>query len=257
MNKRMMKCFIVLIYVMLLACPNSVISDCWDIQEISSFAFKELDGATVLSFKDAVRCMPLSEVTVEIKNQTFTTDSNGYIVFPNKNIASIMDGSLQMTAKKNGYCTLTKDIRVMVGRIKDKRYLMTKRLPIGKARFVLQWGDKPRDLDLHLVGEDFHISYRNMKVAVQKARLDRDDVSSYGPETITLENIISSKKYDVYVHNYSGESSINDLAQVSVYKNGKLDNIVILPQTKKPYVKILEIRNHEVKYLNIGLNGIP
>jgi len=251
-----MKCIALCIYFILLACPNLVVSECWDMQEISSFAFKELDGSTVLSFKDAVSCTPLSNVFVDIENQSLKTDSNGYIVFPNKVIASMMDGSLRMVAKKDGYCTLKKDVRVMVGMIKDKRYLMTKRLPIGKARFVLQWGDKPRDLDLHLVGEDFHISYRNMKVAVQKARLDRDDVSSYGPETITLENIISSKKYDVYVHNYSGEVSINDQAQVSVYKNSKLDNVVILPQTTKPYVKILEIRNHEVQYLNIGQDQI-
>jgi hypothetical protein len=225
--------------------------------EISSFSFKELDGSTVFSFKDAVNCAPISDVLVDIENHSLKTDANGYVILPNTYIESLMDGTLHMTAKKKGYYTLKKNIRVMVGMIKDKRFLMSKRLPIGKARFVLQWGKRPRDLDLHLVGNDFHISYRNMKTAAQKAKLDIDDVDSYGPETITLDKIIASHRYDLYVHNYSGESRIDDQAQVSVYKDNQLDKIVILPHTQKRYIKILEIRNNNVRYLNIGVDKIP
>lgn len=244
-------------FMTVLSNPGKVISECWDVQEISSLAFKELDGEMVFSFKDAVNCSPVPDVQVELNNRKLTTDPNGYIRLPNEYFESIMDGTVKMTAKKNNYCTLQKDIRVMVGTVKDKRFVMSKRLPIGKARFVLQWGQKPRDLDLHLVGKDFHISYRNMKVAVQKARLDRDDTNSYGPETITLDKIILSNIYDVYVHNYSGESSIDDKAQVFVYKDNQLDKVITLPRTNKPYVKILEIRKRTIQYVNVDLDKIP
>jgi hypothetical protein len=257
MNNLLLKYVLLITYVFLLTSTGNVFSGCWDVQEISSFSFKELDGATVFSFKDAVTCAAISDVVVEIANHSFKTDVNGYVVLPNRYVESVMDGSLHMTAKKNGYCTFQKNVRVMVGTIKDKRFLMSKRLPIGKARFVLQWGKKPRDLDLHLVGNDFHISYRNMRTVAQKAMLDIDDVDSYGPETITLDKIIGSHRYDVYVHNYSGESRIDDQAYVSIYKDNQLDNIVTLPHAQKRYVKILEIRNHNVHYLNIGVDRIP
>jgi len=230
-------------------------SDCWRFQEISSIAFHELDGSTVFSFKDAVTCSPIPCVQIEMDNHTFITDKNGYIKMPIEYLES-MNGTIKMVAKRSEYYTLRKDIRVMIGITQDKRFVMSKKLPTGKVRFVLQWGQKPRDLDLHLVGEDFHISYRNMRVAYQKARLDRDDVDSFGPETITLEKIILSNKYDLYVHNYSGESTIDEQAEVSVYKDNQLDRFITLPRTKKRYVKILEIRNRTIQYVNLAADRI-
>jgi len=252
-----MKKYVVIFNIVLLIGVSHVFSECWDVREINSFAFEELDGSMVFSFKDAVTCQAIKDVKVQINNTSLTTDANGYIKFSNQSIDSLMDGSIQMTAQKRGYCPLQRNVRVMAGSIFDKRFLMSKQLPIGKARFVLQWGGKPRDLDLHLVGRDFHISYRNMKVSARNAQLDRDDLDGYGPETITLENIISSQKYVVYVHNYSGEAPINDHAQVSVFRNNRLDKVVTLPRTTKPYVKILELKNNEIQYLNTSLQKIP
>ena len=174
-------CNVVIIWITLLCMPYTAISECWDVTEISELAFHELDGAIVFSFKDAVSCLPVAGAMIQVNNQSLTTDASGYVKLPNSYFESIMDGTLHMKATKNGYCTFTKNIQVMVGSVIDKRFFMSKLLPIGKARFVLQWGAKPKDLDLHLVGKDFHISYRNMKVAAQKAILDKDDVSSYGP----------------------------------------------------------------------------
>jgi len=244
------------ILTIMLTIPFTAISECWDVAEISDLAFQELDGTIVFSFKDAVSCLPVTGAVVQVDNRSFNTDIKGYIYLPNSFFESIMDGTLNMTAKKDDYCTLKKDMSVKVGTVDNKRFIMSKQLPIGKARFVLQWGQKPKDLDLHLVGKDFHISYRNMRIVAQKAKLDRDDITSYGPETITLENIVPSHTYDLYVHNYSGESPIDRQAQVSVYKDNQLDRVVTLQKTKKRYVKILEIRHRKIKYINIETDAI-
>ncbi len=71
-------------------------------------------------------------------------------------------------------------------------------------RIVLTWGETPRDLDSHLVGLDdansvFHIAYYN-KVERDTdgnviASLDVDDVSSYGPETVTIVNARTDATY--------------------------------------------------------------
>jgi len=236
--------------------PFTVFSECWDVTEISDIAFQELDGAIVFSFKDAVSCLPVTGGIIRVNDRSLTTDANGYIKLPNSFFESIMDGNVLIVAKKRDYCTLKKNIRVMVGTVNDKRFLMSKQLPLGKARFVLQWGQKPNDLDLHLVAKDFHISYRNMKGAAQKAHLDRDDIASFGPETITLDNIIFSNKYDLYVHNFSGDSQFNGQAQVSVYKDSQLDQVVYLPKTKKRYVKVLEIIHNKINYVNVETDSI-
>ena len=249
-------CHVIIVCLTICCIPCAAFSECWDVSEISQLAFDELDGAIVFSFKDAVSCLPVTEAIVNINNQTLTTDAGGYVKLPNAYFESIMDGTAHIKATKDGYCTFEDNIQVMVGTVINKRFLMSKRLPIGKARFILQWEERPKDLDLHLVGKDFHISYRNMKVAAQKAILDRDDVNSYGPETITLDNIVPSDTYGVYVHNYSGETPISSDAQVSVYKDNQLDKIIHLPDTKKPYVKILEIRNSEIRFINVGVHSI-
>jgi hypothetical protein len=75
---------------------------------------------------------------------------------------------------------------------------ITQPVPAGQMRIVLNWGLQPPDLDSHLTGDStttagsprYHISYLNR--VVQQANgdtvafLDRDDVTSYGPETITI-----------------------------------------------------------------------
>jgi hypothetical protein len=73
-----------------------------------------------------------------------------------------------------------------------------------------------------------------------------------------LDKIVYSDTYDVYIHNYSGETSINHEAQITVYKykDNELDKTITLPETKKRYVKILEIRNREIKVINDAVDLI-
>jgi len=78
--------------------------------------------------------------------------------------------------------------------------------PAGSFRIVLTWGETPSDLDSHLTGPDgsggrFHVYYASRQ-PVPFANLDRDDVSSFGPETITVEPRHPGT-YRYSVHNFT------------------------------------------------------
>jgi hypothetical protein len=103
----------------------------------------------------------------------------------------------------------------------------------AQYRFVLSWGKSPSDLDAHLVGSneggagEFHISYRNMVSYAARHFLDRDCVSGYGPETITLTRL-DDGVYSYAVHDYSNLSSSSSArlsasgAEVRLYRESEL-----------------------------------
>lgn len=83
-------------------------------------------------------------------------------------------------------------------------------------RIVLSWGERPADLDSHLLFQDKHISFLAMKAA-GKAHLDVDDTTSYGPETITIDSKETGVRYAYAVQSYSnlGETRSRDLVSLS------------------------------------------
>ena len=78
----------------------------------------------------------------------------------------------------------------------------------GELRIVLTWGRTPEDLDSHLtgpsVGGRFHCYYSSER-PISTVNLDVDDIYSFGPETITI-NEFTSGTYRYSVHNYSNWS---------------------------------------------------
>ncbi len=80
---------------------------------------------------------------------------------------------------------------------------------------TLVWGENPSDLDSHLRGpaggrEQFHIYYVSKTAEVEGVNfyLDVDDVTSYGPEVVTLEGFPVAGTYSYYIHRYAGSSTI-------------------------------------------------
>ena len=86
---------------------------------------------------------------------------------------------------------------------------------LSSFRVVLTWGLYPSDLDSHLtakLSDDtyFHIAYYSRSGydnGIRVASLDVDDVTSYGPETVSLTSFDKEGNYDYYVHWYSGSGS--------------------------------------------------
>ncbi len=88
---------------------------------------------------------------------------------------------------------------------------------LKKCSINLTWERSPNDLDLILkitdpVGVVTTIDYRNLGdyLKFPYACLDKDDTHGHGDENIKAY-ILPSYKYDVFVHNYSGEETEGDI----------------------------------------------
>lgn len=239
-----------LIILIFLTLPLITFAGCWSAEEKSKFEFAELDDVVVLSFKDAVDCSPINRGEVEFFGKQYLLDSQGNVKVPAEKFEEVEDGKVDIVVRKEGYITFRSHLNVVFGSIWNKKNLISKRLKIGEMRFVLQWGNDPEDLDLHLVTDEFHISYRNTNNVSGKAKLDRDARHGFGPETITLKNIKNDKTYKIFVHHYSGKDTIDQKAQVHVYRDNELDKVVSLPKTTKRYVSILKLLNSNIDYIN-------
>ena len=161
---------------------------------------------------------------------TTTTDADGFyrITLPAGNYTGEITGSGYST----GYFLV-----VSIGRqtTLNQNAAITPILSPGETRIILTWGETPRDLDSHLTGpapdgSRFHIYYADRTytyAGTTYADLDLDDVTSYGPETITIYQQISGV-YRYSVHDFSNRFSTssyalsNSGAQVRVYRGSDL-----------------------------------
>jgi len=220
---------------------------CWSQTDKAKQELAELDGNIIFSFKDSNNCKPIADAIVNLNGSDFKTNSLGEITLPIPPYT--LDANLPLSAKKEKYITLNQEVMAQVGSFWQNKFLMTKDIPINSARFILTWKDKPKDLDLHLVSDDFHISYRNKNGASYKAKLDRDSTKGYGPETITLDLLDKTKEYKVYIYKYSKKGKIDHNVNFSLYKNNKLDrSIPITGDINSRCVQVVTIHNNQVKY---------
>lgn len=133
-------------------------------------------------------------------------------------------------------------------------------------RIVLTWGETPRDLDSHLVGLDdansvFHIAYYN-KVERDTdgnviASLDVDDVSSYGPETVTIVNARTDATYYYSVKDFTDRYDATSTkmsesgANVKVYQGSVLVKEYNVPLNQAGTIwNVFKIENGSVVDIN-------
>lgn len=242
--------------LLLLSLP--ALADCWTSEEISNIdGFAEFEDKIIISLKDAVDCKPLTGATMTMNGHTFTADPMGYVILPAEGMAEVEDAQIPVQFTANGYIPMQTQLRIMLGSLWNTRFLMSKPLAAQSVRFVLQWDRRPRDLDLHLVSHDLHISYQNMKNVPNRARLDRDDTNGYGPETITLDRIEQGHSYRLYVHNYSQERTLEKARGIlTVYVDNKLHKVVDLPDTEQNAIHLMSIENGLPTYVMQPTNRI-
>jgi len=206
--KKIMK---ILIVVLLLSGLGSVATPVFSLGERSEIDLKaaeaeaELDGFLTLRFLNALNGEPIIGGSVTVaSNETSATDSTGKILFA----IPEDDGRYSVNFEMPGFITTKFEIEIAAGTMFANWFSISPALELGNLRMVLDWGKKPRDLDVHLVKKsDYHISYRKMRVSSgESARLDRDDTNGYGPETITIRDVDEEADYIFYVHDYSNRS---------------------------------------------------
>ena len=125
-----------------------------------------------------------------------------------------------------------------------------------KSSINLTWEKSPNDLDLILkitdpVGVVTTIDYRNLGdyLKYPYACLDKDDTHGYGDENIKAY-ILPSYKYDVFVHNYSGEDTegdigvkaiIDDMNELSLIRSTNLGSLEVWHVLSFEYLSAKEV----------------
>ena len=106
----------------------------------------------------------------------------------------------------------------------------------GEWRFVLNWGQDPWDLDSHLWvplgGDDYYrVCFWDLGSTdtVPYAQLDTDDVTGFGPETVTLLPHYAGE-YHYAVNEYSGTGTLaTSGAVVRLYRGNDLVHEIYAP----------------------------
>lgn len=111
----------------------------------------------------------------------------------------------------------------------------------GEIRIILTWDEDPIDLDSHLLLKVdsfiWHVWFADMgsQISMPYAELDVDDVSSFGPETVTIAQIFPTR-YKYWVHHWTGQGSISTTsnAVVKIYNQWGLLKEYHAPVTGEP-----------------------
>ncbi len=239
-----------------LAAPSYALGEQSEIDLKSAEAEAELDGYLTLRFLNALNGKAILGGSVSVGSfGDFTTDSTGKILFT----IPEDDGLYPVEFKETGFITTKFNIEIAAGTMFANWFSISPALDLGSIRIVLDWGKKPRDLDLHVYKMgDYHISYRDKrsssrqdfyKPSNESARLDRDDTNGYGPETITIDNFDKTGTYQIYVHDYFNRSNekskglSNSHAVLKLYGgNSELLNTFQVPLNQKGnYWSVFEI----------------
>lgn len=175
-------------------------------------------GTMTGTVTNAQNAQPIAGAVVTVGGRTATTNASGVYSIPNAPA-----GSVTVTTTATGFTTRTDTVTVTAGGSTSfsMSLIPASFLTTGVA-VVLNWGAEPRDLDSHLVGPTqtagtrFHCYYASSN-PVPYVRLDVDDTSGFGPETITIGQVSGAfvpGTYNYYVHQYAGTGDFSSSAAI-------------------------------------------
>lgn len=222
-------------------------------ENVMEDVFNEIDNNIMtIRFYDAITGNPVEGANVKIENVgEYETDMEGRVMFPKQ-----ADGYLRAIFSKNGYIKALFKIDVVAETIFKNRFTVSPIMDIKQFRVVLDWEQKPADLDAHFLKTNaYHISFRDTRVLADgTGKLDRDDMDGYGPETITVQSLDQDAEYSYYVYNYSDHkrpqhpSLAQSKATVRVYGNNKLIRTFQVPTTLDGKIwQVFTVRNGQVE----------
>lgn len=153
-------------------------------------------------------------------------------------------GNYTIRFEAAGFVECDVNVAVIGGVVTDRRIGLAPALNVTDdlVRVILTWGEKPEDLDSHLVGntpDKFHIYFGNRTYKSGSdekiADLDLDDITSFGPETVTFYKVNEAGTFSYYVQDYTNlESKSSEHlslsgAQVRVYVGSELADRFYVP----------------------------
>jgi hypothetical protein len=195
---------------------------------------------------DAVNGKPTSQATGQLKLQwdggkrTINAELNGTFELRKSDLPSgthvvnytfEVEGYVSKTDRFVSHDGLLNDAELKVPLSRQGQVTLPERFePVGhiaQLRVVLKWGAHPSDLDLHCaiskpvpIGNDRTGShmYFDLKGNGGEMRLDKDDQSGNGHETLTLDKLQPDVTYWFGVHHYRGQGNLaSSAASIEVY----------------------------------------
>jgi hypothetical protein len=152
----------------------------------------------ILSATVKDRSVPDAEVILQKEGATSIkakTDAGGKAQLPGS--LGIDDEKVTLIIKKAGFSPL-----IAKCPCDNMAYAISETMTqLDGLRVVLNWGDKPADLDLHAVYPGNNVFFGHKEGT--QAFLDVDDTDAFGPETVTLQKKLANRKYVFAVHLYS------------------------------------------------------
>lgn len=177
--------------------------------------------------------IPRAQIVIQRNGEQSLTTTSDHVGKANINSSYPDTSDNLIIIKKKGYSTL-----VAKCPCNGMSYALSPALKgLDSMRIVLSWGEKPSDLDSHMVYPGNHL-YFDHKTG-SKDNLDVDDTDSYGPETITLDRRENGHVYLYAVHDYSNQSQPDatelsaSQAKVFVYVGDSLVRTYYVPGGKK------------------------
>ncbi|MDE6940873.1 MAG: carboxypeptidase regulatory-like domain-containing protein, partial [Lachnospiraceae bacterium] len=171
---------------------------------ISATDSQNVEGATVAFLKGFDKTSNGNQDVIDSSTHT-TTGSDGTFSIED----GVNAGYYTVEVSKDGYSTYHRNETVKPGENEFAINMSPAIETQGTYRIVLTWGSSPRDLDSHLIctgNENYHVYYGDKVSYDNKASLDWDDTTSYGPETITVE-IGQGNSYIYAVHNFTDRNA--------------------------------------------------
>ncbi len=226
-----------------------------------STAMPEVCNVTGL-VTDAVTGLPVEGAAVSARGKTTFTDINGNYLLENVSVVGIVanfeadttfgstpltvqftDKSdfnlIQLVCSADSYINyVNEQVNVIPGGNIQLNISLSPVLLEGEMRFVLNWSDKPYDLDSHLNtpvigGEAHHVYYNNpgSSSSIPYAALDHDVTQGFGPETTTIYQL-EPGTYQYYIQNFSQTPAITESqAILQIYNQHGLVKTVYAPET--------------------------
>lgn len=232
--------------------------------DISDNVFSISNPVTTLSGRvtDSRNGNPITGAIVSLLNFTTTTDNLGSYTFSNIPIGALVaafagypasgtaplqvqfadfsaENTYSINVAKTDFVSYSNNHLVLTPNTTNYFDIsLTPLVAQGKMRIVLNWGNKPTDLDSHLMtpqinGTSYHIYYLNRGDSLSNpySVLDIDKRDGYGPETITIHQLFDGT-YSYFVKQFSIVGNLpNSNAVVQVYTSDGLVKTYNVPSS--------------------------
>jgi uncharacterized delta-60 repeat protein len=211
----------------------------------------------------------IAGLTVSLKNEIATTDANGIFTLIDAQI-----GTNLIVASGPGFFPLTNSlIATGPGPFTNNFTLSPSITDSNTVRLVMSWGPTPFIMDSHLnvppfganASQEIAYTNRGSLVAYPFASLDVDATFGFGPETITITNVLPGI-YSYWIHDFStfvtagvGTFPVNG-AKVEVYNHKGLVGTITPPTVGNGgYWHVLQIDGASGNFaiINSLSNAIP